>query len=34
MEEPGDVEARFFFWNIYVLEMKKQRMIFFIENCS
>ena len=24
MEEPGDVDARFFFWNIYVLGMKKQ----------
>ena len=34
MEEPGDVNARFFFWNIYVLGMKKQRVIFFIENCS
>ena len=31
MEEPGDVDARFFFWNIYVLGMKKQRVIFFIE---
>ena len=34
MEEPGEVDARFFFWNIYVLGMKKQRVIFFIENCS
>lgn len=28
MEEPGDVDARFFFWNIYVLGMKKQRVYF------
>ncbi len=34
MEEPGDVDARFFFGNIYVLGMKKQRVIFFLENCS
>lgn len=32
MEEPGDVDARFFFGNICVLGMKKQRVIFFIEN--
>ena len=25
MEEPGDVDARFFFWNIYVLGMKKRK---------
>ena len=30
MEEPGDVDARFFFGNIYVLGMKKQRVIFFL----
>ena len=34
MEEPGDVDARFIFGNICVLGMKKQRVIFFIENCS
>ena len=27
MEEPGDVDARFFFWNIYVLGMKSKRPI-------